>query len=112
MNKYHARVTWLPDPLTGTPLRFDSAAEARRNGELCLLLRAGAIADLRRQVAYPCAVNGVLVCRYVADFVYVTDGQTVVEDTKSAATRKLPVYRLKKKLVKALYGVDIVEGTA
>lgn len=108
-NKYHARVTWLDDPLTGTPLRFASAAEARRYGELCLLLRAGLIADLRRQVAYPCHVNGVLVCRYVADFVYIEQGREVVEDCKGVATA---VYTLKKKLVRAVHGVEIQEVTA
>ncbi len=32
-----------------------------------------------------------------------------VIDVKSEMTKKLPVYRLKKKLIKAIYGFDIVE---
>jgi hypothetical protein len=38
----------------------------------------------------------------------VATGEQVTEDVKSKAT-KTAVYQLKKKLVKALYGVDIVE---
>jgi hypothetical protein len=51
-----------------------------------------------------------LVCTYIADFVYRnSQHQEVVEDVKSEITRKNPVYRIKKKLVKAIFGVDISE---
>lgn len=63
---------------------------------------AGAISLLCRQVRIPIVVAGVKVCDYVADFVYTRDGAPVTEDVKSAFTRKLPVYRLKKKLLAAL----------
>jgi hypothetical protein len=49
------------------------------------------------------------VCKYISDFVYLENGQKIVEDVKSEYTRKLPVYRLKKKLVKAVHGIDIKE---
>jgi hypothetical protein len=47
---------------------------------------------------------------YKADFRYeeVATSAVVVEDVKSPVT-KTAVYRLKKKLVKALYGVEIIE---
>lgn len=89
-------------------LRFDSKGEAARWGELRLLERAGAIADLRRQVVYPLEVNGVLVAAYVADFVYLEGGETVVEDYKSAATRTA-AYRLKAKLMLACHGIRVRE---
>ncbi len=76
--------------------------------ELVAKQATGAIAALRRQVRIPVVVNGVKVCAYVADFVYLADGREVVEDVKSECTRKLPVYRLKKKLLAAL-GVEIQE---
>jgi len=44
----------------------------------------------------------------VADFVYLRNGQEVIEDVKSKHTRKLPEYRLKKKLLDAL-GIDVKE---
>jgi hypothetical protein len=54
-------------------------------------------------------VNGQKLGFYRGDFRYRHNGVTVLEDVKSAFTAKIPVYRLKKKLVKALYGIDIVE---
>jgi hypothetical protein len=47
---------------------------------------------------------------YKADFRYevIATGEVVVEDVKSTAT-KTAVYCLKKKLVKALYDIEIVE---
>lgn len=44
----------------------------------------------------------------MADFSYHENGILVVEDVKSKAT-KTPLYQLKKKLVKALYGIDVKE---
>ena len=88
---------------------YDSAKEARRGSELALLERAGQISGLERQVRIPIIVNGVKVCSYVADFQYVQNGRTVVEDVKSEHTRKLPLYRLKNKLLKAANGIEIVE---
>lgn len=37
------------------------------------------------------------------------DWGLVVEDVKSPATRKLPLYRLKAKLMKAIHGIEIRE---
>lgn len=47
---------------------------------------------------------------YVADFYFVDmDGTPHVVDAKSSYTAKMPVYRLKKRLLKLLHGVDIEE---
>jgi hypothetical protein len=89
-------------------IAFDSRKEAARWVELLALESAGAIQALRRQVRIPLVVNGVRVAVYVADFVYVAGGRRVIEDVKSAFTRKLPVYRLKKKIL-AAQGVEITE---
>ena len=107
MTKYRNRKTSLGGIL------FDSAAESRRWQELTLMERCGDISDLQRQVIYKLVVNGQLICRYVADAVYRDfDGKIVVEDTKSEVTRKLPVFRIKAKLMKALYGIEIKEVMA
>jgi len=89
-------------------LTFNSPAEARRYAELKSAEQAGFIHDLELQPAYPCVVNGVLVCTYRADFRYRTkDGKEVVEDVKG---NKLQVVKLKKRLVSALYpGTKISE---
>lgn len=86
--------------------RFHSIAEAKRYSELKLLEQAGKIKHLHLQVQMPCDVNGKSICKYVADFAYIENGKGVVEDVKGVAT---PVYRLKKKLVEALYGLRIKE---
>lgn len=90
-------------------ISFDSKKEAKRYGELRLLEKAGLIQHLRLQVKYPIVVNGLKVCTWIADFTYDSPTGEVVEDVKSDITRKNPVYRLKCKLVKAIYGISIRE---
>lgn len=87
-------------------ITFDSKREAERYGCLKLMLRSGLISDLRLQVPYQISVNGVKVCKYVADFVYLDGGKEVVEDVKGMKTS---IYNLKKKLMKACFGVSISE---
>jgi hypothetical protein len=103
--KYKNTVTYVAGS------KFDSAKEARRYGELRILESAGKIADLRLQVPIDCRVNDVKICTYIADFQYrcLERNVSITEDVKSDATRKLPVYRLKKKLVMALHGIAIEE---
>lgn len=87
-------------------MRFDSQKEASRFQELCLLQRAGIITDLQRQVKFEIVPkNGTeRAAYYVADFVYTkADGKKIIEDVKSAMTKKLPLYILKRKLVKYRY---------
>ena len=88
-------------------ITFDSKREAARYMELVLLERAGEISHLELQPKYDCVVNGHNSCTYKADFRYFDANGSVVEDVKGMKT---PVYRLKKKLVEALYpGVTIQE---
>ncbi len=88
---------------------FDSTKEARRHADLVLLERAGKIVNLMRQSRYTLVVGNHHICDYVADFTYYDGARMVVEDVKSAATRKLPVYRIKKKLMAACLLIDIQE---
>lgn len=82
----------------------------RRHLALALAEQAGVISNLRRQVKYELhALGGLKVCTYIADHVYEQDGLTVVEDTKSPVTAKNPVYRLKKRWMKAEHGIEIRE---
>jgi len=89
-------------------IRFASKREANDYGLLKIREKMGAIQDLRLQVRYPLVVNGQLICTYIADFVYVdTDhGSEVVADSKGMRT---DVYKLKKKLMKAILNIDILE---
>lgn len=113
---------------------FDSVKEYKRYRDLLLLERAGAISDLKRQVPFElipaqfeelptgeyykrgerkgqpkfkrvCIENSVV---YNADFVYTENGKTVVEDTKSSAT-KTKDYILKRKMMLYFHGIRIRE---
>lgn len=94
-------------------IKFDSKKEAKRYGELKMMEKAGLISDLKFQPVYELRVNGVKVCKYIGDFEYneYVNGLPLlkVEDVKSEHTRKLPVYRLKKRLMKACLNIDITE---
>lgn len=106
-------------------IKFDSKREARRYSELLVLLKAGDISDLQRQVKYvlipaqrePDIIGpkggrkpGKLLEKevaYVADFVYKDkDGNTIVEDTKGFRTKD---YVIKRKLALYLLGIRIRE---
>lgn len=89
-------------------IRFQSKAEAARWGELKALEAAGEVFDLQRQVTFPLVVNGKLICRYIADFTHRDKhGYRTVEDVKFVVT---PVYRIKKKLMRAVLGIEIFES--
>jgi hypothetical protein len=100
-HKYHANATVVGG------IRFASQREAKRWGELQLMVRAGVITNLQRQVAFELkAEGGRVICKYVADFVYARAGRTVVEDAKGFKT---DMYRLKKKWFEATYPHQIIE---
>lgn len=90
-------------------IKFDSKKEGNRYLELKGRQMAGEISDLRFQVVYDLEINGFLICSYIADFTYKENALEVVEDVKSKATRKLPVYRIKNKLMQAILGIIIKE---
>ena len=100
-SKYRAK------PCVIDGIRFASQKEGRRYKELRLLEKAEKISELRLQVKYPMWVNFNHICNYIGDFEYEDEiGAIITEDTKGVRT---PIYRLKRKLFKALYGKDIVE---
>ena len=89
---------------------FDSKWEAERYGQLVQLERIGEITGLNRQIKYDIIVNEQQICKYIADFSYYEkdeNAQTkfVVEDAKGIETTE---FRLKKKLMKAIYGIEIL----
>lgn len=92
---------------------FDSQKEFNRYAELALMQRAGKISDLQRQVRFvlipaqykdgKCVFRS---CTYIADFVYIENGEKVVEDVKGFKT---PEYIIKKKLMFQRYGILVKE---
>lgn len=93
-------------------ITFHSAKEARRYGELKLLVRDGEIDRLELQPRVPLKVGGKLVCTYVGDFSYWTrtplgeNDQHIIEDVKGFKTE---VYKLKAKLFEAIHGFQVRE---
>lgn len=93
-------------PIEVEGFRFDSKREGHRWAQLRHLERAGEIANLKRQVVFPLVVNGHLIAKYRADFVYEMRGERIVEDSKGVRT---DAYRMKRNLMKAILGVEILE---
>lgn len=128
MSKYHNKPKWVDG------IKFDSGKEADYYVYLKQLERDGKISNLQMQVPFELlpAVHGTktkvkhLKCgdkeyevdyvrqkatHYYADFVYIVTatGQREVVDVKSSATRKKDAYILKRKMMLALKGIEIVE---
>jgi hypothetical protein len=100
--KYHNK------PTDADGYTFASRSEHRRYQQLRLLEYAGAISDLVVHPPYTIKVNGVVICKYIADFSYVDRGQSVTEDVKSPQT-VTAIYKLKKRLMQACFGITVRE---
>jgi hypothetical protein len=95
-HKYFARPTIVDG------IKFASAKEARRYSELKLLQMAGKISLLELQPRYKLVIEET----YVADFRYIENGETIIEDVKGCLTRE---YKRKRKAMKNQHGVTIRE---
>jgi len=98
---------------------FDSQKELNRWLELKILERFGEVKDIRRQVVFELVPKspGQRAVKYIADFVY--SGKISIEQfeepiyikfVEDCKGYKTPMYRLKKKLMKAKFGIDIRES--
>jgi len=106
-HKYGAQATEIDG------IRFASKKEGRVYQELKLRESAGEIADLKLQPVLRCDIPGMggtihHICNYKADFLYFDRKleKMVWLDAKGFRT---PIYRLKRKLVLALFGIAITE---
>ncbi len=90
-------------------IKFDSKWESERYGQLKAMQRGGVVTDLELQVPYNIIINDVKICKYIADFKYKQEDihgkiEEIVEDAKGFET---PEFKLKKKLMKAVFNIDI-----
>ncbi len=105
-SKYRAIPTFVDN------IRFASKKEAKRYGELKLLLKANKICVLEWQVPFYLKVERndfereIIIGKYIADFTYWEHGELIVEDTKGYRT---PLYNWKKRHFEAQYGIKIKE---
>ncbi|MDH0032029.1 MULTISPECIES: DUF1064 domain-containing protein [unclassified Acinetobacter] len=99
-------------------MTFDSKKEHRRYIELKAMQQRGEIFGLEHHTKFELAPKTQLkgekrakpALRYFADFTYyIITGEYVVEDVKSAATRKKDSYRNKKHLMKTVLNIDVRE---
>ena len=103
-NKYRAK------KITVNGIEYDSKLEYERYCELKILEQAKKISKLEYHVRFPLIdkdEHGREIA-YEADFVYIENGQKVVEDVKSKPT-KTRLYALKKRLLLERYGIKIKE---
>ena len=92
---------------------YDSKLEMRYRQHLDLLTKAVKDCDrvilINEQVPYECFVEGKKICTYMMDYeVEYANGNIEFVDVKGVRTA---IYRLKKKLVEAIYGIEIKEVT-
>jgi hypothetical protein len=85
---------------------FDSIRE--RNYYVLLRARetAGEITELRLQVGYELNEGGSHSLKYYADFTYLENGELKTVDVKGFRTA---VYKKKRKLMKEVHGIEIIE---
>ncbi|MBP1312302.1 ABC-type sulfate transport system substrate-binding protein [Paenibacillus sp. 1182] len=100
MNKYNAKKKIVDG------IEFDSMTEAKRYAELVILERGGLISELTLQPKFtllePFTKHGKKrrAITYKADFMYMEDGKTIVEDVKGFAARD---FSLRRKLFDAKF---------
>jgi hypothetical protein len=88
--------------------KYASVHEMRVAASLSALASRGMIQELREQVSFT-LVEGdgkIRPIRYVSDFTWKENGVLVIADAKGAKT---PMYRLKKKMMWLLLGLEIRE---
>lgn len=108
--RWFARKTDVP----GWGIVAASGVEAAVLRDLWLRQQAGEIRDLEAHPRFRFVVNGVYVGAYRADarYVEVATGTPVVVDAKSKSGYRARGYGMAKKLMRALYGIEIVEVAA
>lgn len=96
-------------------MKFDSKKEYLRYLVLEDMQRKGEISGLQTQVPFvlipPFQLNGKKYkgIKYIADFVYKKDEQTIVEDVKPSANFQTDVYKIKRKLMAYIHKIEIKE---
>jgi hypothetical protein len=104
VGKYHNK------KVTVNGLDFGSLKEAMHYTELVLRQKRGEIKNLQTQVKFELIPKQgkERACCYIADFVYEDkDGHKIVEDVKGSKQMITDVFKIKKKLMKKVYNIDV-----
>ena len=94
--------------------KFHSKKEVGYYQHLQGLKAVGEVKKIEKQVRYKLAVNKALICTYVLDFkVTYKDRIEYVDvkpwDKKTGKFMLTPIYQIKKKLMKAIHGINLIE---
>jgi hypothetical protein len=92
-------------------MTMDSKREATTYQNLKMRAAAGEIQNLvadKEKLRYPLQVGDVLIGYYEADFRW-TDAHTKIVVVADAKGKKTAVYQIKRKLMKAIFDIDILE---
>ncbi len=106
-NKYRNTKTIVDD------IKFDSIKESEYYGKLRLLKLSGDIIDFKMQVKMPVEINGIFICNYILDFEITYPNGNIeyidvkAKDKQSGKFISTDVFKLKKKLVEAVYNIKI-----
>tara|TARA_R110000868_G_scaffold277366_7_gene537163 strand:- start:2639 stop:3088 length:450 start_codon:yes stop_codon:yes gene_type:complete len=93
--------------------KFDSKKELAYAQQLDLLMASGEVDWYERQLSFPIKINDKKITSYILDFqVSYSNGNMEYIDVKGFDKKKnkfitTPVFKLKKKLVEAVYGIVI-----
>jgi len=107
--KFKNKIVWYDG------IKFHSEKECERYQQLKALEAAGHIQGLGLQTPFIIIASAIIhgkknpARKYISDFTYTCNGVYIVEDVKSEITRNLPVYRLKRQLMKVIHNIEIAE---
>lgn len=104
-NKFHAQKTVYNN------ITFDSKKEANFCERLDNLIKSGDVLSYERQIKYDITINNIKCCYYKLDFlINYANGNIEYVDIKGLKRGcSYQMFRLKKKLVEASYGIVIKE---
>lgn len=90
---------------------YSSKKEYEYSKQLENLKKHNIIEDYCSQVTFHLTINEQLICRYIADYVvFYHDGSFAVIDVKGYKSgQAYSIFKLKKKLMKALLNIEIIE---
>ncbi len=109
MNKYGAKKTMYDGFLyasikeAGYAAKLDQLKKAKKADERVM--------GFRKQVPFPITVNNQKICTYILDFLITySDGRIEHVDVKGYKKgQAYAMFRIKKKLIMAVFGIDIIE---
>jgi hypothetical protein len=108
MTKYHAKQTVYNGQT------FHSKKEANYCAKLDILKKASGndrVIKYETQVPFDIEINDAKVCRYILDFMVVYPDRTEYIDVKGMKSgAAYEMFKLKKRLMKIVYGIEIKEA--